>query len=173
MISPIFRCALYIGMIALTSVLTGCVGINQNLLLDRGTKVEISDVSSTSFVSNALANSREGVDMLKKRIMELTKEELAKRSIEALLQPTPGAAKLKYDIRTVSSGYRIIGSGYGIIGIDKFEVKYRVSLETPDGKVIFADQDEKDDNDLDHVFEDIASRVAKNVTKSFKNDLLK
>jgi hypothetical protein len=105
--------------------------------------------------------------------MELTKEELAKRSIEALLQPTPGAAKLKYDIRTVSSGYRIIGSGYGIIGIDKFEVKYRVSLETPDGKVIFADQDEKDDNDLDHVFEDIASRVAKNVTKSFKNDLLK
>lgn len=98
--------------VLVASVLSGCVTINQNLLLDKGTKLEIIDISTTSFVSTALASSPEQVDIIKKRIMELTREELAKRSIEAMLEPTPGAAKLKYDIRTVSSGYQIIGSGY-------------------------------------------------------------
>jgi hypothetical protein len=169
MFSIIFKGMLSIAIISFASFLTGCVGINQSLLLDKGTIVEISDVSTTSFVSTALANDREGVNMLKKRIMELTKEELAKRSIEAVLLPTTGSAKLKYDIRTISSSYRVIGSGYGVIGKNKFEVKFRASLENPDGKVIFVDQDEKDDSDIDDVFEAVANRTAKNVAKSFKD----
>jgi hypothetical protein len=50
----------------------------------------------------------------------------------------------------------------------KYEVKYRVIFETSYGKVIFDDKDEKDDSDIDQVFESIASRVAKNVSNSFK-----
>jgi len=147
-------------------LLSGCVSVDSSLLLDKGTKIEIVDVSTSSFVSTALANDRESVEMIKRRIMELTKEELEKRSIEAFLHPTYEAAKLKYDFRTISAGYRIIGSDFGVIGNSRFEVKYRASLETPEGKKIFSDSDEKDDSDIDEVYEKIAKRVAKIVADS-------
>jgi len=173
MISKQIRIVLFIGMTVLASVFNGCVAINQNLLLDKGTKVEIVDATENALFSSGAANSQQTIEVMTKRIIGLTREELASRNIEAFTTPTPGAAKLKYDIRTVNAGQKIIGTMYGVHTRDKFEVKYRVIFETPDGKRIFIDTDEKDDSDIDNVFEDIASRVAKNVANSFKNDLVR
>ena len=134
-------------------MLSGCVSIDQTLLLNKGNKVEIMNVSKDSIISSEVANDRESIV---KRIIEYTKEELSKRSIEVVTENTVGAAKLKYDIRNVSKGFI------------KFEVKYRVTFETPDGKKIFVDNEDKDDSDIDVIFERIASRTAKFVSKSFK-----
>lgn len=142
-------------------VLSGCVSINEKHLLARGTKIEIMDVSTSSFISTALANSRAEVDMIKNRIMTLTKEQLEELSIEAVLYSDSEAAKLKYDFRTISSGYRVIGTGFSTVGNNRFEVKYRVTLETPDGNKIFNYSDEQDDSDMDDVYEKVAKKVAK------------
>jgi len=151
-------------------MLCGCVSINQNLLLNKGTKVEIIDATENALFSSGAINSQQTIEIMTKRIIGLTRDELASRNIEAYTTPTPGAAKLKFDIRTVNSGQRIIGSIYGIHTFDKYEIKYRTIFENPEGKRIFIDTDEKDDSDIDHVFEDIASRAARNVARSFKND---
>jgi uncharacterized membrane protein len=140
-------------LLLLVTLISGCVSIDQNMVLSKGTKVQILDVSKDSIFSSDVTNDRESIG---KRIIEYTKDELEKRSIEVITENTIGAAKLKYDIRTVSKGFF------------KFEVKYRVTFETPDGKIIFVDNEEKDDGDIDHIFERMASRTAKFVSKSFK-----
>ncbi len=150
----------------------GCAAVDSNLLLNKTTKIEIVDVTTHYRVSTGIAarGDKESVLLIRKRIMGNTQEELAKRSIEAFTGYTEGAAKLKYDIRTLNSGYRVIGSGYSVIGRDKYEVKYKVTFESPDGKKLWEDTDEQDDSDLDDVLSKIASRVAKKVSRYFKDN---
>lgn len=150
--------------------LSGCSTIDPSLQLDKNTKVEIMDVTTNWYVSTAVASDNSQFRQIVRRIMENTKNELSKRSIESFTDYTPDAAKVKYDIRTINSSYRVIGSAYGVIGRDKYEVKYKVTLESPDGKKLWEDTDEKDDSDLDDVLEKIASRVARNVSKYFKQN---
>ena len=142
------------------------------MLLNKTTKIEIQDVTTNYRVSTGIAakGDKETVLMIRKRIMENTKEELAKRSIDAFTEYTEGAARLKYDIRTLDSGYRLIGTGYAVIGKDKYEVKYKVTLESPEGKKLWDDTDEQDDSDLDDVLSKIASRVAKKVSRYYKDN---
>lgn len=164
----VVRSALLIGVITFTAVLTGCTSINSNFLLDKGTKVEIINATEGAIYSAGVAKNEETVELMIKRIIGLTRDELATRNIEAFTTPTPGAAKLKYDIRTMNAGYTVIGSAYGVLGRDKYEVKYRVTFENPEGNIIFVDSEEKDDSDIDHIFDRIASRTARFVASSFK-----
>ena len=143
---------IYLVLLSLV-VFSGCVSIDQSLLLNKGTKIEIIDVSNNPIISGGVSNDHGAIS---KRIIEYTKEELTKRSIESITENTTGAAKLKYDIRNVSKGFI------------KYEVKYRVTFETPDGKKIFTDIEDKDDSDIEVIFERIASRTAKFVSSSFK-----
>lgn len=153
-------------------LISGCATVDPSLLLNRNTKIEIVDSTTYYKVSTGIAakGDKEAVLIIRKRIMENTKEELAKRNIDAFTEYTEGAAKLKYDIRTLSSGYTVIGTGYGLIGKDKYEIKYKVTLESPDGKKLWDDSDEQDDSDLDDVLSKIASRVAKKVSRYFKDN---
>ena len=146
-------CLMFCGVLLLSA---GCVSVNRELLLNKGTKVEILDVSSDPIISGEITNDRGSIA---KRIIGYTKDELIKRSIETITENTSGAAKLKYDIRTMSKG------------IFKYEIKYRVTFEAPDGKNIFVDNEDKDDKDIDVIFERIASRTAKLVSKSFSRPL--
>jgi len=132
---------------------TGCASIDKNLLLDKGTKVEIIDVSKDPIISSDVTND---YGSLSRRIMGYTKDELGKLNIEASTYKIYGAAKLKYDIKNFSKG------------IFKYTVKYKVTLETTDGKIIFIDNEDKDDSDIDVIFERMANRTAKFVSKSFK-----
>ncbi|MBC7949081.1 MAG: hypothetical protein H7Y42_14440 [Chitinophagaceae bacterium] len=143
---------IYLALLSMV-MFSGCASIDQSLLLNKGTKVEIIDVSKNPIISGDVSNDHGAIS---KRIIEYTKEELTKRSIETITENTAGAAKLKYDIRNVSKGFI------------KYEVKYRVTFETSDGKKIFTDIEDKDDSDIEVIFERIASRTAKFVSSSFK-----
>jgi len=171
MISKQFIRLLFIVSIAATG-LSGCWAINPiihpNRLLDTGTKIEIIDASKDVLFNSAAASDQKTIDTMVKRIIELTRDELASMDIAAYTTPTPGAAKLKYEIRTVNTVRIITGSMFGVNSGDKFEVNYRVIFENQKGERIFAETVKKDDSDIDELFEDIASRTARHVANSFK-----
>lgn len=140
-------------LLLLVTLISGCASIDQSLLVDKGTKVEIMDVSKDPIISSEVTNDYGSIS---RRIIRYTKDELTKRNIEAFTENTVGAAKLKYDIKNFDKGFF------------KYAVKYRVTFETPDGKIIFIDNEDKDDGDIDVIFQRMASRTAKFVSKSFK-----
>lgn len=158
---------LRLQLLLLVVMFSGCATVDPKLIMAKNTKVVIRDVTTNWHVSRAVANGDTEVRHIIKRIMINTKEELAKRGIEAFTTPITDSAVIKYDIRTINSGHRVIGTGFTVIGKDTYEVKYRVSLESPDGKELWVDKDEQDDSDLDDVFEKIARRVAKKVSRYF------
>jgi len=171
MISKQFRRMFFIVSIAVPG-LTGCWALNPTIhpsrLLDAGTKIEIIDASKDVLFNSAAASDQKTIDTMIKRIIELTRDELVSMDINAYTTPTPGAAKLKYEIRTVNTMRIITGSIFGVNGGDKFEIKYRVIFENQNGERIFVDTAKKDDSDIDELFEDIASRTARQVANSFK-----
>ena len=152
--------------------LTGCWALNPtihpNRLLDTGTKIEIIDASKDVLFNSAAVSDQKTIDTMIKRIIELTRDELATMDIDTYTTPTPGAAKLRYEIRTVNTVRIITGSMFGVNSGDRFEVNYRVVFENQKGERIFVDTAKKDDSDIDDLFEDIASRTARNVANSFK-----
>ena len=131
---------------------SACASIDQSLLLKKQTTVEVRDVSKEIVISGSIKENTE----IAKRIIEGTIDELSRRSIEVVAENTPGAAKVKYNIRNVSKGFF------------RYTVKYEVTLETPDGKIIFTDSDEMDESDIDEVYGMIARKTASLVSKSFK-----
>ncbi|HLO26845.1 MAG TPA: hypothetical protein VK187_12085 [Geobacteraceae bacterium] len=144
--------------------------IHPNRLIDTGTKVEIVNVSKDILFNSTAASDQDTIDTMIRRITELTCDELASMDIEAYTIPTPGAAKLKYEIKTVNTELILTDSIFGINSDDKFEVSYRVIFENPKGEIIFVDTTKKDDSDIDDLFENIASRTARNVANCYKRD---
>jgi hypothetical protein len=155
------------------SLLSGCWSLNPIIhptrLLDAGTKVEIIDVTKDVLFNSAVASDQKTIDTMIKRIIVLTCDELAALDIDAYTEPTLGAAKLKFEIRTVNTAHIITGSLFGVNSGDKFEIRYRAIFENSEGKRIFIDTDKEDGNDIDELFETIARRTARNVANSFKN----
>jgi hypothetical protein len=92
---------IYLVLISVVMI-SGCTSINQGLLLNKGTKVEIMDVSKDPIISGDISSNSGAIA---KRIIEYTKDELSKRSIETITENTVDAAKLKYEVRNVSKGF--------------------------------------------------------------------
>jgi len=160
---------IYLGLLSVV-MFSGCASIDQSLLLNKDTKVEIINATEDVFFRPGPANSQQTIEIMVKRIMGLTRDELAARHIDAYTTPTPGAAKLIFEIKTVSTGQSFTDPVFGIYDSDKFEIKYRVIFENPRGKRIYINTDEKNDGDIDVVFEKIASSEAENVARYFNND---
>ena len=160
---------IYMGLLFVV-MFSGCASIDQSLLLNKGTKVEIINATEDVLFRPGPASSQQTIEIMVKRIMGLTRDELAARNIDAYMTPTPGAAKLIYEIKTVSEGQSFTSSIFGIYGRNKFEIKYRIIIENPEGKRIFTDTDEQNDGDIDLVFEKIAKSAANNVARYFNND---
>jgi len=172
MILKQYKSMLLIVLIA-ASALSGCWTLNPIIhptrLLDAGTKVEIIDVTKDVLFNSVVASDQKTIDTMIKRIIELTRDELAEMEIDASTEPTPGTAKLKYELRTVNTGRMTTGSMFGVNSGDKFEVRYRVIFENSEGNRIFIDTEKEECSDIDELFENIARRTARNVANSFKD----
>jgi hypothetical protein len=173
MILKQFKRMLLIVSIA-ASVLSGCWSINPIIhptrLLDAGTTVEIIDVTKDVLFNSVVTSDQKTIDTMIKRIIELTRDELVTMDIDAYTEPTLGAAKLIYEIRTVNTVRMGTCSIFGVNSGDKFEVRYRVIFENSEGKRIFIDTEKEDSCDIDELFENIARRTARNVAHSFKDN---
>jgi len=173
MIFKHYKSMLLIVLIAVPA-LSGCWTLNPLIhptrLLDAGTRVEIINVTKDVLFNSVVASDQKTIETMIQRIMELTRDELAALDINASTGPTPGAAKLNYEIRTVNTVRMITGSLFGVTSGDKFEVRYRVIFENSEGKRIFIDTEKEEGSDIDELFENIARRTARNVANSFKDN---
>ncbi len=151
-----FSRSVLVSVLLMTVV--GCVNINEELLLNAGTKVLIVDETKDATINLGYFKGSIDTNLVRQNILNYTKDELAKRSIEVLLSPAPGAAKLVYKLTYVN------------IIKKEFEVGYSATFETADGKFLFNDRDEKNNDELDGALKQIAKRVARNVANSFKTD---
>jgi len=133
---------------------TGCVSISSEKL-PVGTKIEIIDSTTETTYFNPYSKDTLDTKLIRQKILQLTIGELHKRSIETVLTPSPGAAKLTYNIAHIR------------IKKGEFEIGYFASLSAADGRILFDDKDEKDGDGLDEAMEKIARRVARSTDDSF------
>jgi hypothetical protein len=139
-------------LLVLAAILaSGCVSMEKGVFLNKGTQVRIVDVSKDTIFSGF---SQADYKPLASRLIANTKTELESRRVQTTAEGTSGAAILKYDIRTVSGPLRL-------------SLTYKITLETPDGKIVFTDDDEKHDTDIDNLLDSIASRAARAVSRAF------
>lgn len=134
---------------------SGCVSVDPNLLLKRGTPVQIMDVTKDPIISGLVGNDYKAMT---NRLIEYTTTECSKRGIRISTESNVKGYKLKYDIRNYSR-------------VAKFWVIYRVYLEAPDGKIVFTDEDDKNDEKIDDLLDSIASRTARVVARSFEKEM--
>ena len=132
----------------------GCVTIDRNSLLVKGTPVVLEDATTDPILSASVGLDRAAIV---RRLFESTRKELAEHGIRTVPEKTAGSAALRYDIRTVSQ-----------IKLTKVQLRYTVKLVTTDGRTVFDDSDEKEDDDIDQVCDKIASRVARSISRSFE-----
>ena len=136
----------------LVLAVSGCVSLEKGVFLSKGTPVQVIDVSKDPIVSGFAVTEYKPTAL---RLIEYTRKQLLDRNIKTVAEPTSGAAILKYDIRTVSRTYH-------------FLLIYTATLETPDGKVVFSDENDKHESKIDELLDDIATRTARGVAKAFR-----
>jgi len=129
---------------------SGCVSLEKGVFLTKGTPVQVVDASKSPIFSGFVATEFKPVIQ---RLIENTRAQLRERNIQTVAEPTPGAAILKYDIRTLSQRYKVM-------------ITYRATLETPDGKIVFDEGDDKKEASLDELLSDLATRMARAVSRS-------
>ena len=136
--------------------LGGCVSVNTNYLLPTGTTIGVIDVSSEIKSTDNYVKVTIDSEKMRQRLMTLIIEGLQKNNIAVAAISTPGSAKLKYKIRYVD----VKKKGY--------EIGFNATLETPYGKILFSDDDEKDGDEIENILEDIAKRVVNVSAGCFK-----
>lgn len=153
-------------VLSLVVLLNACVSINRNNLLEKEVPVEFNDISSNIVVTSHL--DKPGyVAGLRKKVIESTKLRLKDMGIQVAEQ-TQNAAKLTYDIKSVTTTSK---NEYDYKG--SYEIKYVVTFETSDGKLIFNDSDEKEDSNMDDVVKSISKRVARSIYNSYRDNTAK
>ena len=153
--------------IACMLVITGCATVDPDALLARNAGLEIEVVSSNWSIVKAAAKGDPAVNLVFTKLGSTTRDKLARYGITAYLSPHPDAARIRYDIVSISFKYRNIGAGLALIGKNNFSVRYRVTLESPDGKVLWGAGDEENDSRLDDIFDAISCKVARDVSRYF------
>lgn len=164
---------IFLVFLSLVPGLSGCWSLNPLIhptrLIDNGTKIEIIDVTKDGSYYSAGTHDQKSRETMMQRIIALTRDELVALNIEPYTEPVRGSAKIKYEIRTVTTAGRCTGSFFSFTRDPTLEVGYQVLFENPEGKTIFKDIDSECGSDSEEVVKSIAQRTARNVSNSFKD----
>jgi hypothetical protein len=140
-------------------LLSGCGPVNRSLLLDKGAAIAVEVNHSDTRVAYGLS-----LESVSRELRIATVEVLKERGINAVYGLESGKPRLEYDLGAIRA---VVTDPISVSG-DTFKLIYSIKLTTPDGKVIFAEKDEKDDHKLAGVINSIADRTANLVVQSYK-----
>jgi hypothetical protein len=140
-------------------LLSGCGPVNRSLLLDKGATIAVEVNHRDTWVAYGLS-----LESVSRELRITTVEVLKERGINAVYGLESGLPRLEYDLAAIKA---VLVDPISVSG-DTFKLIYGIRLTTPDGKVIFAVKDEKDDHNLNGVINSIADRTAKLVAQSYK-----
>jgi hypothetical protein len=145
----------------------GCATVDPKLQLERKTELAIINDTGDSLYSTGGFSENAGKGIAK-AIMLSMEEKFGENGIMASIKEGvtgAGVAKVKLFVKSTSSGYRVV---YGF-GKSKFEIKYRLVLETPESKQLLVYTDEQDDSDMDDVINKVAKKSVKKVMQYYKS----